>query len=151
MEEVAQGDIAGVEQGTPLREERLRQTVKRANAPVEAPRPVPEEKDDAMEEDAEDAAGTRENPVEVVAEVVVSREAPKPVEARQKPRVEERIMRTLPTPRDEVAMALGQWAGGPPRDKRRVVVDAGSVRRREGEKGEDEPRTGVERITEWAN
>ena len=43
-----QGDTARVEQGTPLREERLRQAVKRAKAPVQAPRPVPEEKEDAM-------------------------------------------------------------------------------------------------------
>ena len=104
-----------------------------------------------MEEDAEDAAGTRETPIELAAEVVVPREVPKPVEARPKPRVEERTTRTLPTPRDEVAVALGQWAGGPPRDKRRVVVDERPLRRREGEKGEDEPRTGVGRSPEVAS
>ena len=125
--------------------------MKRAKAPVQAARPVPEEKDDAMEEDAEYAKGTRETPIEVAAEVVVSREAPKPVEARQKPRVEERITRTLPTPRDEVAAAIGQWAGGPPRDKRRVVVDERHLRIREGKEGEDEPRTGVERKPEVAS
>ena len=134
-----------------MREERLRQALKRAKAPVQAPRLVPEEKDDAMEEDAEDAMGTRETPIDVAAEVVVAHETPKPVEARQKPRVEERTTLTLPTPRDEVAAAMGEWAGGPPRDKRRVVVDEGPVRRREGEKGEDEPRTGVERKPEVAS
>ena len=106
--EVEQGDPARVEQSIPLREERLRQAVKRAKAPMQAPRPVPEEKDDAMEEDAEDAMGTRETPIEVVAEVEVPEETPKPVEAKQKFRVEERITRTLPMPRDEVAAAMGQ-------------------------------------------
>ena len=104
-----------------------------------------------MEEDAEDAAGTRETPIEVAAEVVAPREVPKPVEVRPEPRMEERTTRTLPTPRDEVAAAIGQWAGGPPKDKRRVVVDEGPVRRREGEKGEDEPKTGVERSSEVAS
>ena len=41
--------------------------MKRAKAPVQAPRLVPEEKDDAMEEDAEDAMGTRETPTGVAA------------------------------------------------------------------------------------
>ena len=81
-----QGDTARVEPRAPLREERLRQAVKGAKAPVQAPRPVPEEKDDAMEEDAEDAAGMRKTPIEVAAEVVAPRAAPKPAEARQKPR-----------------------------------------------------------------
>ena len=109
---------------------------------------MPEEKEDAMEEDVEDAAGTRETPIEVVAEVVAPREVPNPVEVRQKPRVEERTTRTLPTPRDEVMTALGQWAGGPPKDKRRVVVDEGLARRREDEKGNDESKTVVERSVE---
>ena len=43
---------------------------------------------------------------------------------------------------------MGQWAGGPPKDKRRVVVDEGLVRRRENEKGEDESKTVVERSVE---
>ena len=104
-----------------------------------------------MEEDEEDAWGTRETQIEVVAEVVVPREVPKPVEVKQKPRAEERTTRTLPTRRDEVATAMGQWAGGPPNDKRRVVVDEGLVRRREDEKGEDESKTTLERSSEVAS
>ena len=52
---------------------------------------------------------------------------------------------------------MGQWAGGPPKDKRRVVVDEGQVRGgrreiREDEKGEDdESRTRVERSSEVAS
>ena len=65
--------------------------------------------------------------------------------------MEERTTRTLPTPRDEVTTAMGQWAGGHPKDKRRVVVDEGRVRRREGENGEDEPKTVVERSSEVAS
>ena len=60
------------------------QVVKRAKAPMQAPRPVPEEEDDAIEEDVEDAMGTRETPIEVAA-VVVPQEAPKPVEVKPKP------------------------------------------------------------------
>ena len=36
---------------------------------------------------------------------------------------------------------MGQWAGGPPKDKRRVVVNEAVVSRREDEKGEDESKT----------
>ena len=49
---------------------------------------------------------------------------------------------------------MGQWAGGPKNDKRRVVVDEGQVRggrreRREDENGEDdESRIPVEKSTE---
>ena len=42
---------------------------------------MPEEKEDAMEEDVEDAAGTRETPIEVVAEAAAPLEVPKPAEA----------------------------------------------------------------------
>ena len=51
---------------------------------MQAPRQVPEEEDDAMEEDAEEATGTRETPIEVAAEVVVPQEVPKPAEAKPK-------------------------------------------------------------------
>ena len=101
--------------------------------------------------------GTREIPIVVVAEVVAPQEVPKPVEVKQKPRVEEATTRTLPTRRDEVATAMGQWAGGPPKDKRRVVVDEGQVsgglrERREDEKGEDdESETRLERSSEEAS
>ena len=63
----------------------------------------------------------------------------------------------MPKKGDEVAAAMGQWAGGPPKDKRRVVVDEGQVRggrreRRDDEKGEDdESRMRVERSTEVAS
>ena len=80
----------------------------------------------------------------MVAEVVAPREVPKPVEVKRKPRVEEMTARTLPTMREEVTTSMGQWAGGPPKDKRRVVVDEGLVRRREDDKGEDESRAVVE-------
>ena len=40
--------------------------------------------------------GTRETPIEVVAEVLAPQEVPKPLEAKQKPRVEEVTTRTLP-------------------------------------------------------
>jgi len=56
-----------------------------------------------------------------------------------------------PTSSDEFVGQMGQWGAGPPRDKRRVVAEAGSLRRREGEKGEDEPKTGVERRPEVAS
>ena len=127
-----------------MREVRLSQAVKQANAPVQAPQPVPEEKDDGMEEDEEEleeeeeARDTRETPIEVAAEVVAPQEVPKPVEVKQKPRVEETTTRTLPKRGDEVATAMGQWAGGPPKDKRRVVVDEGQVRGRRREIREDE-------------
>ena len=94
---------------------------------------------------------TREAPIEVVAEVAAPREVPKPVEVKQKPRAEEVTTRALPTRRDEVAAVMGQWAGGPPKDKRRVVVDEGLVRRREDEKREDESKTTGERSSEVAS
>ena len=83
--------------------------------------------------------------------MVAPREVPKPVEVKQKPRTEEVTTRTLPTRIDEVATAMGQWAGGPSNDKRRVVVDEAQARsgrreRREDEKGEDDvSRKRVER------
>ena len=99
---------------------------------------------DDMEEDVEEykngkeTEGTRETPIEVVAEVVAPREVPKPVEAKQKPRVEEVTTRTLPKKGDEVAVAMAQWAGGPPKDKRMVVVNEGQVRGDRLERREDE-------------
>ena len=79
------------------------------------------------------------------------REVLKPVEVKQKPRAEEVTTRALPTRRDEVAAVMGQWAGGPPKDKQRVVVDEGLVRRREDEKGEDESKTKATRSSEGAS
>ena len=98
------------------------------------------EEDEEEPEQEEEAEGTRETPIEVVAEVVAPREVPKPVEAKQKPITEEVTTRTLPKRGDEIATAMEQWAGGPPKDKRREVVDEGPPRvgrreRREDEKG----------------
>ena len=59
----------------------------------------------------------------MVAEVVAPQEVPKPVEVKQKPRTEEVTMRTLPKRGDEIVTAMWQWAGGPPKDRRRVMVD----------------------------
>ena len=146
-------EIPRREQGAFLREVRLRQAVKQARAPVQAPQPVPEEKDDEMDEDVEEEEGTRETTIEVTAEVVAPREVPKPMEVRARPREEEVTTRALPRKRDEVVATMGQWAGGPPKDKRRVVVDEGQARggrlwRREDEKGEDdESKKRVERST----
>ena len=110
---------------------RLRQAVRQAKAPVQVPQPVPEEKEDVMEEDVEESEkegepeGIQETQIEGAAEVVAPHEVPKPVEVKQKPRAEGVTTRTLPTRREEVTTAMGQWAGGPPKDKRRVVVDEG--------------------------
>ena len=66
-------------------------------------------------------------------------------------------MRTLPKKGDEIATAMGQWAGGSQKDKRRVVVDEGQARvgrreRREDEKGEDDDsRIPVERSIEMVS
>ena len=76
------------------------------------------------------------------------------MEVKQKSRAEEVTTRTLPKRGDERATAMGQWAGGPPKDKRRVVVDEGPsmvrrLERREDEKREDdESRITVVRNTE---
>ena len=61
-----------------------------------------------------------------MAETALPREVPKPVEEKQKPRVEEATTGALPNIA-AAASAMGQWAGGPPKDKRRVVVDESSV------------------------
>ena len=88
----------------------------------------------------------------MVAEAALPRELPKPVEERRKPRVEEATMGALQK-KAAAATAMGQWAGGPPKDKRRVVLDEGPLRvgrreRREDEEGEDdESRIPVARTT----
>ena len=115
------------EQGAFLREVRERQAERQAKVPVQAPQPVSEEKEDDMEKDQEepekeeDAEGNRETPIEVTAEVVAPREVPKPVDVKQKSRGEEVTTRTLPKRGDELTAAMWQWAGGPPKGKRRVV------------------------------
>ena len=146
--------------GSLYAEVRSRQAENQAKATVQAPQPVQEEKDYDMDENeeepevGEELAGTNDTPIEVVAEVVAPLEVHKPVEVKQKPRVEEATTRTLPKRGAEVATAMGQWAGGPPKDKRRVVVDEGVPRagrreRRLEEQGEDDERGApVERSTE---
>ena len=102
-------------------------------ATVQATPPLPEEEDDDIDEyeeepeAGEEVAGTGDTPIEVVAEVVAPREVPKPVEVKQKTRVEEATTGTLPKSGAEVAAAMGQWASGPPKYKRMVVVDESSV------------------------
>ena len=135
------------EQGALLREVRLRQAEKQVKAPVPAPQPVQEE-DDEMDQDEEEpeaeeeGEGTSNALIEVVAETALPRELPKPVEERRKPMVEEATTEAMPK-RAAAAAAMGQWAGGPPKDKRRVVVDEIAVgpsrlEKREDKKGEDE-------------
>ena len=123
-----------------IRDVRLRQAGRQAKAAVQAPQPVPDGKDDDMEEDQEEpekeeeAECTQETPIEVVAEVVAPREVPKPVEVKQKSRTEEVTKRTLPKKGDEVATAMVQWTGGPPKDRRRVLVDDGTRRAGQSER-----------------
>ena len=113
-----------------------------------------EEEPEEEESEEEETKGTRAARIEVVAEVVVPREVPRPVGGKEKVRVEELTARPLPRSGDEFATPIGQWASGPPKDKRRVVVDDGQARvdrreRREEDKGEDDKsRTPEERSTE---
>ena len=60
--------------------------------------------------------------------MVAPREVPKTEDVSQKLREEEVAARTGPRRVDELTAAMGQWAGGPPKVKRRVLVDDG-VRR----------------------
>ena len=60
-------------------------------------------------------------------DVAEPREVPKPVEVGQRARVEIPPSEALPKTSDITTTAMGQWAGGPPKDKRRVVVNEGSV------------------------
>ena len=89
--------------------------------------------------------------------MVVPTEVPKPVGWKEKVRAEDLTARPLPRSGDEFATPKGQWGSGPPKDKRRVVVDEGQTRvdrreRREEEKGEDDKsRTPEERSTEVAS
>ena len=58
-------------------------------------------------------------------EFVEPRVVPKPVEVRQKARVEMPPIGALPKKADIPTTAMWQWAGGPPRYERSVVVDEG--------------------------
>ena len=49
------------------------------------------------------------------------------MEVRQKTRVEMSPIEALPRPVDITTTAMGQWAGGPSKDRRRVLVDEGPV------------------------
>ena len=116
-----------------------------------------EEEPEEEESEEEETGGTRAAPIVVVAEAVAPREVPKPVGGKEKVRAEELTTRPLPRSGDEFATPIGQWASGPPKDKRRVVVDEGQARddrreRREEENGEDDKsRTPEERSTEVAS
>ena len=71
-----------------------------------------------MEEDEEDSVdsggeGTGSATIEVREEVVEPRVVPKPVEVRQKARVEVPSIGTLPKRVEISTTAMGQWAGGP--------------------------------------
>ena len=89
-----------------------------------------------------------DTPIEVVDDVVATREVPKPVEVKQKPRAAEATTRTLPKRGAEVATAMGLWADGPPNDKRMVVVDESSVGVSRRERREVVETTPVARSTE---
>ena len=54
----------------------------------------------------------------------------------------------LPKTADITTKAMGQWAGGPPRDKRRVVVDEGPVGGRRQVRPETVVTTPVARNTD---
>ena len=131
------------EQGALLREVRLKQAEKPVKAPVPAPQSV-QEGDDEMDQDEEEpeseeeGEGTRNAPIEVVAETALPSELPKTAEERRRPRVEEATTETMPK---KTATAMGQWAGGPPKDKRRVVLDEGSLRVSRQERREAEETT----------
>ena len=105
--------------------------VKLAKAQVEIPQPAEEEgKDmdvDEEESEASDKGGTKSTPIEVVVKVVEPRED-KPLDAKPKPRVEMPTTGAMPV-RVEVTptTAIGQWVSGPPKDKRRVVLDEAPV------------------------
>ena len=107
-----------------------------------------------MEEDAEESegsvvGGTRSAPVEVREEVVVPQELTKSVEEKQKPRAEEATTGALPKNGIEAtAAAMGQWAGGPPKDRRRVVVEEGPVEARRKARPETVTTTPVARSTD---
>ena len=120
------------------REEIRRQVERPAKSPEQVSQPIPGEKADEMDEDEEEpdeeeseeeeTKGTRAARIEVVAEVVVPREVPRPVGGKEKVIAEELTAIPLPRSGDEFATPIGQWASGPPKDKRRVVVDEGQAR-----------------------
>ena len=85
-----------------------------------------------MEEDKKESedsggGGTRSTPIEVREEVVEPLVVLKPVEVRPKARVEVPPIGALPKKVDIPTTAMGQWTGGPHRDKRKVVVEESSV------------------------
>ena len=83
--------------------------------------------DDEEESDDSGRRGTSGNPIEVREEVVEPLGVPKQVEVRPKARVEVPPVGAVSKKADIPTTAMEQWTGGPPRDKRRVVVDEGSV------------------------
>ena len=81
-------------------------------------------------------------------EFVEPRVVPKPVEVRQKAMVEMPHIEALPKKAYTPTAPMGQWAGGPPGDKRRVVVDEGSVGDRRQVRPETVVTTTVARSTD---
>ena len=74
------------------------------------------------------------------------------MEEKQKPTAEEATTVALPKKGIEAtAAAMGQWAGGPPKDRRRVVVDESSVGVSRRERREVVETTTVARSTEAGN
>ena len=142
------------QQGGLEREVRAIHVERFAKAPVQAPQPVQEEEGEEMEEDTEESessvgGGTRSAPIEVHEEVVVPQELSKPVEENQKPRAEEATTGAFPKNGiDATAAAMGQWAGGPPKDRRRVVVEEGPVEARRKARPEMETIIPVTRSTD---
>ena len=141
-------------QGAFEREVRATHARRIAKAPVQAPQPVQEKEGEEMEEDTEESeggvgGGTRSATIEVCEEVVVPQELPKPVEEKQKPTAEEATTVALPKKGIEAtAAAMGQWAGGPPKDRRRVVVEKGQVEARRKARHETVTTTPVARSTD---
>ena len=79
----------------------------------------------------------------------MSMELPKPVKEKQKPRREEATTGALPKNGvDATAAAMGQWAGGPPNDRSRVVVEEGPVEARRNARPETVTTTPVARSTD---
>ena len=107
--------------------------MKLAKAPVKAQQPAVEEGEDMEEEESEssDKVSTKSTTIEVVEEVVVPREMHKPAEVKPKAMVGGPATEALPRRAYGASIAaMGQWAGGPPKDKMGVVVDEGTVRGR---------------------
>ena len=83
--------------------------------------------------------------------MVAPREVLKTGDVRQKLREEEVTARTGPRRVEELAAVMGQLASGPPKEKRRVVVDDGARRidRREKTRSRELWKRGAPRRGKW--